>query len=545
MPRYILGLSGGFRANPHDTAAVLLRDGQIVGMIEEERLRRVKHARGVMPRYAIARLLSDNNLTIGDIDVLAYYSAPPDVEPRIRRFMQFHFGSCPTIRLYDHHLCHAASAFLISGMEEASVVTADLSGDGCSSLLAHGKERDISVLKRFPKPNSLGIYYSVITQLLGFQRDADEYKVMGLAPFGRPTVDLGWLLSVGVGDYSLAEQYLSVGGPGESNPSKEEPMYADSILEKLAAPRTVGETLTQYHKDLAASAQQRLEEALLSLVQWTIDTTGSRNLCLAGGTMLNCSATGVIWRSGLVDRIYTPPSASDAGTALGAALLAARDMELPAPETVRHAGWGTSYADEQVESALRLSQIPYRILDDVPSSAADLLAAGKVIGWFQGRMEFGPRALGFRSILGDPRSRDMRDLINAKIKFREEFRPFAPSVLEEHAAAWFKDAAPSPFMTSAFVATPKAQTEVPAVVHANATSRIQTVPRDYPGRYRQLIEAFYARTGVPMVLNTSFNRQGEPIVESPLDALSTFFGSGLDALVMNRFLVTKEAMRGA
>jgi carbamoyltransferase len=316
-------------------------------------------------------------------------------------------------------------------------------------------------------------------------------------------------------------------------------MYSDAILARLNSPRVRSEPLSQYHRDLAASAQKQLEAALLSLVQWTVRTTGARNLCLAGGTMLNCSAAGVIGRSGLVDQIYIPPSASDAGTALGAALLAAREFELPAPEPVRHAAWGTSYTDDEVEAALKLAQLPYQLLDDVPTVTADLIASGKVVGWFQDRMEFGPRALGFRSILGDPRSSRMRELINAKIKFREEFRPFAPSVLEEHARSWFPDAAWSPFMTVAFQATARTQTVVPAVVHVNGTSRVQTVPVNYPGQYRALIEAFHAITGVPMVLNTSFNRQGEPIVESPLDAVSTFYGSGLDALVINRFLVMK------
>jgi len=540
MPTYILGVSGGFRANPHDTAAVLLRDGQVVQMIEEERLRRIKHARGVMPRYAIGRLLQDNGLRIDDIDVLAFYSSPPSIAPRIRRFMEFHFGGCPEIRLFDHHLCHAASAYLISGMDEAAIITADLSGDGCSGMLAHGVGGEIRELRRFPKPNSLGIYYSVITQLAGFQRDADEYKVMGLAPFGEPTIDLSWLLTVGDGSYNLDARYLNVGGDGQENPAKEEPMFSEEVLQHLRPPRPRDEPVGQYHRDLAASAQQLLEEALLSLTRWTVEESGSRNLCLAGGTMLNCSATGVIGRTGLVDQIYTPPSASDAGTALGAALLAAQEMGLPLPAPVQHAGWGTEYDEDAVERALQLAQLRYQRLDDPADTAAALIANGNVIGWFQGPMEFGPRALGFRSILGDPRSAAMRDLINAKIKFREEFRPFAPSVLEERAEEWFEDAAASPFMTRAFVANTMARERIPAVVHVNGTSRVQTVAADYPGRYRAVIEAFESRTGVPVVLNTSFNRQGEPIVEAPLDAVSTFFGSGLDALVIDRFLVTKR-----
>jgi len=537
----ILGICGGIRSGHHDPAAVLYRDGKLVAAAEEERFLRIKHSEGRLPENAVRYCLAQAGISMRDVDALAYgYATVPGMDKRLRDYFNLKFGFCPEVRLVRHYMAHAASAYRVSGFSDAMVLSADVSGDSVSTLLSFGKGSEIKVIKSVPRPNSLGIFYSILTQILGFQRDNDEYKVMGLASYGKQEVDLSWLLKFGGGEYRLNyEEYMVSVGPNQAFPSKQEGIYSDRLVQRLGVPRLKEEPLTQKHMDLAFSAQKTLERAVIDLVSWLHEQTGSRNLCIAGGVGLNCVMNQRLLALPFVDRIYVQPAASDAGTAIGAALevLAERGVQ---PETMEHVYTGPSFSDEEIEKALQSFKVSYRREEDVCRFAAEKLAQGCIVAWFQGAMEFGPRALGNRSILADPRDPAMKDRINATIKFREDFRPFAPAVLEESVEEYFSDGVKSPFMTLTFDVRREKQAQIASITHVDGTARIQTVSRETNPRFHRLISAFGKLSGVPMVINTSFNVKGQPIVCTPRDAVSTFFMTGMDHLVLGDYVLSKR-----
>ena len=537
----ILGICGGIRSGHHDPAAVLYRDGKLVAAAEEERFLRIKHSEGRLPENAVRYCLAQAGISMRDVDALAYgYATVPGMDKRLRDYFNLKFGYCPEVRLVRHYMAHAASAYRVSGFSDAMVLSADVSGDSVSTLLSFGKGSEIKVIKSVPRPNSLGIFYSILTQILGFQRDNDEYKVMGLASYGKQEVDLSWLLKFGGGEYRLNyEEYMVSVGPNQAFPSKQEGIYSDRLVQRLGLPRLKEEPLTQKHMDLAFSAQKTLERAVIDLVSWLHEQTGSRNLCIAGGVGLNCVMNQRLLALPFVDRIYVQPAASDAGTAIGAALevLAERGVQ---PETMEHVYTGPSFSDEEIEKALQSFKVSYRREEDVCRFAAEKLAQGCIVAWFQGAMEFGPRALGNRSILADPRDPAMKDRINATIKFREDFRPFAPAVLEESVEEYFSDGVKSPFMTLTFDVRREKQAQIASITHVDGTARIQTVSRETNPRFHCLISEFGKLSGVPMVINTSFNVKGQPIVCTPRDAVSTFFMTGMDHLVLGDYVLSKR-----
>jgi len=537
----ILGICGGIRSGHHDPAAVLYRDGKLVAAAEEERFLRIKHSEGRLPENAVRYCLAQAGISMRDVDALAYgYATVPGMDKRLRDYFNLKFGFCPEVRLVRHYMAHAASAYRVSGFSDAMVLSADVSGDSVSTLLSFGKGSEIKVIKSVPRPNSLGIFYSILTQILGFQRDNDEYKVMGLASYGKQEVDLSWLLKFGGGEYRLNyEEYMVSVGPNQAFPSKQEGIYSDRLVQRLGVPRLKEEPLTQKHMDLAFSAQKTLERAVIDLVSWLHEQTGSRNLCIAGGVGLNCVMNQRLLALPFVDRIYVQPAASDAGTAIGAALevLAERGVQ---PETMEHVYTGPSFSDEEIEKALQSFKVSYRREEDVCRFAAEKLAQGCIVAWFQGAMEFGPRALGNRSILADPRDPAMKDRINATIKFREDFRPFAPAVLEESVEEYFSDGVKSPFMTLTFDVRREKQAQIASITHVDGTARIQTVSRETNPRFHRLISEFGKLSGVPMVINTSFNVKGQPIVCTPRDAVSTFFMTGMDHLVLGDYVLSKR-----
>jgi len=537
----ILGICGGIRSGHHDPAAVLYRDGKLVAAAEEERFLRIKHSEGRLPENAVRYCLAQAGISMRDVDALAYgYATVPGMDKRLRDYFNLKFGFCPEVRLVRHYMAHAASAYRVSGFSDAMVLSADVSGDSVSTLLSFGKGSEIKVIKSVPRPNSLGIFYSILTQILGFQRDNDEYKVMGLASYGKQEVDLSWLLKFGGGEYRLNyEEYMVSVGPNQAFPSKQEGIYSDRLVQRLGLPRLKEEPLTQKHMDLAFSAQKTLERAVIDLVSWLHEQTGSRNLCIAGGVGLNCVMNQRLLALPFVDRIYVQPAASDAGTAIGAALevLAERGVQ---PETMEHVYTGPSFSDEEIEKALQSFKVSYRREEDVCRFAAEKLAQGCIVAWFQGAMEFGPRALGNRSILADPRDPAMKDRINATIKFREDFRPFAPAVLEESVEEYFSDGVKSPFMTLTFDVRREKQAQIASITHVDGTARIQTVSRETNPRFHRLISEFGKLSGVPMVINTSFNVKGQPIVCTPRDAVSTFFMTGMDHLVLGDYVLSKR-----
>jgi carbamoyltransferase len=537
----ILGICGGIRSGHHDPAAALYRDGKLVAAAEEERFLRIKHSEGRLPENAIRFCLSQAGLSIRDVDCVAYgYATVPGMDQRLKDYFTLKFGYCPEVRLIRHFMAHAASAYRVSGFPDANILSADVSGDSVSTLLSFGKGSEIRIIKSVARPNSLGIFYSLLTQILGFQRDNDEYKVMGLASYGKQEVDLSWLLQYGGGEYKLNhEDYMVAVGPNQAFPSKQEGIYSNRLIERLGPPRLKEEPLTQRHKDLAFSAQKTLERAVIDLVKWLHEQTGSRNLCIAGGVGLNCVMNQRLLALPFVDRVYVQPAASDAGTAIGAALevLAERGVQ---PETMTHVYTGPSFDNEEIQRALESYRVSYRREEDVCRFAAEKLAEGCIVAWFQGAMEFGPRALGNRSILADPRDPAMKDRINATIKFREDFRPFAPAVLEEQVEEYFTDGVPSPFMTLTFDVRREKQEQIASITHVDGTARIQTVSRETNPRFHRVISEFGRLTGIPMVINTSFNVKGQPIVCTPRDAVSTFFMTGMDHLVLGDYVLSKR-----
>lgn len=556
----ILGI--GFTSY-HDSAVALVRDEAVTFACAEERLSRQKHDNR-FPLQTIAKALEVGHLAAGDIDCLAIGMGTPgsaglhnlkllltgQMAPSFTRWERAAIGLIQElrgkggfrsyrrkypepksgVRYVNHHLAHALSAFCLSGFDESSVLVVDGRGSREATTLWHAREGRIKHLEQYDFPNSLGVFYAAITGWLGFTPMSDEWKVMGLASYGSPTVDLSRLIQVTECGYRVNGRLLL--GPNDEN---------NASLEAILGPRRTTDEITQRHKDLASSAQAACEGAMHALLRRVTAMTGSRRICLAGGVALNCKANGELARSGLVDDIYVQPAAGDDGVAIGAAFGAYYEMGHPIPRNaIGHSYLGTEYSNDQIESVLRVYKLPFRRLDNAPQATARLLADNKLVGWFQGRMEFGPRALGARSILADPRHVENRDRVNEAVKFREDWRPFAPSVLEEMGHLYFKDFRPSPYMILSFWATDEARQKIPAVVHVDGSCRVQSVTRDANRRYYDMLTEFARLTGVGACMNTSFNLKGDSIVESPRDAVQTFYTSGLDALVIGDFLVTKQ-----
>lgn len=533
----VLGISGGVKVGNQDGAAALLVDGRLVAAAEEERFLGVKFANGTLPAGAVRYCLQTAGIELDQVDRLVFPGATYEgFDDVLRRYFEFRFGCAPPIDRVDHHLAHAASTFYGSGWDEALVVTADFSGDGTSTAIFAGRGGELQLLKRYAKPDSLGVFYSTVTQCLGFQKDSDEYKVMGMAAYGQPRFDLSHVLEVTPDGYRLHYEYTRGLVPGSPAPSKQERLFDEFPLPLTA--RVPGQPIEQVHYDLAASAQQQLEAAMARLVDHHASAAGVSKVCLAGGVALNCKMNQVLRESEAVEAVYVPPVASDAGLALGAAYLTAKRLgDRVAP--LKHAYWGPEFAEADARVTLDRAGTAYRRCDDPVGEAVRLLEEGQIIGWFQGRMEFGPRALGNRSILADPRRVDMQDQINHRVKFREEFRPIAPAVLHERGGEFFAGYADSPYMTQTFAALPKTRELAPAIVHRDGTCRLQSVHRATNPRFHELIRRFGEATGLPMVVNTSLNAYNDPMACEPFQALRTYFTTGLDALFLGDLLLEK------
>lgn len=547
----VLGLSALY----HDSACALTVDGELVTAAQEERFTRTRFD-SAMPVRAVRACLREAGVRIQDVDHVAYYEDPvrklgrqlwmglpdlPTATPRAlyrldaeRPLKQIHelLGYEGEITCVSHHEAHAASAFYQSGFPEAALFTADAVGEWTTTSYGRGGEQGIDLFEEVSFPHSLGILYSAVTSFIGFAVNSDEYKVMGLAPYGTPRhLELLRRLVTDLpgGQFRLDLTYFDVSGAS--------PMYTPALAELLGIePREPESEISGHHCDLAASVQALLEELLLTKLTHLQEATGSDRLCYAGGVALNCVANRRIRELGPFREIFVQPAAGDAGGAIGAAALVGhrltgtftprrvRDMRIgPRPQTTDPRGWldaaGVPYHDYEGDEAGLLEQ------------AAEWLDRGLVLGWYQGRMEFGPRALGARSILADPRRADMRDHINALVKKREAFRPFAPAVVAERCGDFFDLPVASPFMLD--TATVREPAALPAITHVDGSARVQTVDRADDARFHGLLTAFGQRTGYPILLNTSFNMRGEPIVCSPADALACFVRSRLDVLVLD------------
>jgi carbamoyltransferase len=540
----VLGVNAVF----HDPAAALVADGETVAAAEEERFSRRKHGKAPvafstweLPEQAMRFCLAEAGLEPAELDAVAY-SYDPDLAPHVngdvtaaeweglrtlyaRRAPLFLRTSLPglqpaTVRWVPHHVAHAASATFASGMDPCDVLVVDGRGERTSHLAGRFADGRLEALAAQALPHSLGLLYEELTTHLGFRRSSDEYKVMAMASYGEPS--------------SLDELRALVRADGHGGFA-----IGRVDFERLAPAVTRPEDFTRAHADLAASVQRRLEEVLLDLAAWLHARTGSRDLAMAGGVALNCVANSRLWREGPYERIWVQPAAGDAGTALGAAMHVASELG-DEVRPMRTAALGRGWDDATLERALRTASVPYERPPDVAVTVAEALARNEVVAWFQGRSEYGPRALGHRSLLADPRASANLERLNA-VKGREQFRPVAPMVLDDRAAEIFDGPLPSPFMLFTHEVRRGWAERIPAVVHVDGTARIQTVdPVEEPAVARMLAR-FDALTGVPVVVNTSLNTAGRPMVDDPRDALECFGSAPIDLLAIGPFAIRRAA----
>ncbi len=582
MPEYVLSFKPTTRGfGEHDPSAVLFKDGTIVFGIEEERLSRNKHAVNEFPIHAIRECLSVADIDLSDVDriVLPYRpelvsklvynnivgtirnpslladseSGDPGSESGISllaktlntyalakrgklsaivryRLEQEFDSSCPPIETEEHHRCHAASAFHLTEFSEALVVTVDGRGEYDSTVIWRGDESGLTRLRTYSHPNSLGHFYAVVTEYLGYRAFNGEGKVMGLAPYGknnsRIETKLRDVIDVGV-DYDVTA--LTTGGI-EAGVRRLESLFGRPRNDQK------GE-FNDWQQDLAFTVQKLTEETVVDIVQ-EYSTVGSGNVGLSGGVALNCKMNKRVMELDEVEQLFIQPVAHDGGLAVGAGLI---DQQPEAVPAMSNAYWGSEFEEDEIKRILEKNKINYEEPDDLESTIAEYIANGELIGWFQGRLEMGPRALGNRSILADPRTEESRDRVNKFVKHREEWRPFAPSMIEEAAEDYLVNAEPSPYMIKTFEVLSDKTDEITAVLHpGDDTTRPHTVREEQNPRYYRLIREFERRTGVPVLLNTSFNDHGEPVVRTPTEAIKDFYGMGLDVLVLNDFVVRKD-----
>lgn len=582
-PVYVLGVSGKYGAaasgDAHHPAAALLKDGEIVALAGEERFIRIKYAIGHFPYHAAKFCLDTAGISLDKVDAIAWSNDPylaverwisannTLVKRTVYRFAKFLSSSKNGIRkgqnfldislkpwqevdaekaafnvkfrtniletpffCVDHHRSHAASAYYASGFDEATIITWDGSGDGLSATISHGKDGKIETLEE-RNDFSIGEVYWAIHKFLQL---SDEGSLMGLAGYGTAS---------GTFDDVVDPDRLYMDLSKISRPAIGFGMgYCRELTEWLGQPRTEDDEISDRHKVIAADLQKLVEDFGFSYLRRALRMTGCKNVAFAGGVALNATMNGKIARSGLVDKIFIQPEAGDAGGALGAAYMGYVNLgHKLAPKEMPHAYWGLGFSDDEIEQSLDIIKLKYKKLqrEELVDTVADLLTRQKIVGWFQGRGEWGPRALGARSILGDPRDREMLFRVNAAVKYRDGWRPFAPSMLEEAADEYFENAVYAPFMIMTFPVREDKKRLIPAVVHIDGTTRPQMVRRSVNPLYYDMIASFGEKTGIPIVMNTSFNLKGEPVVNSPRDAVRTFYSSGLDALAIGSFLIEK------
>lgn len=576
----------GLNAYHGDSAAAILRDGELLMAVEEERFTRVKHWAG-FPKLAIEACLHHASATISDVDIIAVNRDPNAQLLRKAIFVIQNLGSWEfiskrlqnrakvlglektfanefgidaaairgRIHTVEHHLAHASSAYHLSKFQDAAILSVDAFGDWTSTMFAVGRNDTIHDLRRVFFPHSLGVAYSAVTQLIGFPNYGDEYKVMGLAPYGNPTLmePFRKIILDDNGGFKLNEKcFLHGSGRWSSQWNGGSPTLTDLFskeMETLLGPRRKkGEELTQHHKDIAASMQARYEEVLSNMLHWLHAKTGTEQLCLVGGCGMNSVANGKIFEMSPFREVYVPPQPGDAGGAIGAAAYTYSSIGKQAcVANPQHAYLGPSFDDTTIKKVIQQhdildnSEFVHHYCESDESLCKEIAAdisEGKVIGWFQGRMEWGPRALGTRSILADPRRSDMKDILNLKIKRRESFRPFAPSILRGYVKDYFETNYEVPFMSMVFQIREDKRSDLPAVTHVNGSGRLQTVDKDDNLLYWKLIDAFREVTGVPIVLNTSFN-ENEPIVCKPEEALACFLRTNMDTLALGHHIIRR------
>jgi carbamoyltransferase len=576
---YILGLN----AYHADSSAAIFKDGVMIAATEEERFRRVKHWAG-FPSEAIKFCLREASIDLSQVDHIAigrdpmaklhkkllYLAKNPGGgwnavldrlknSKKIASIEQEFAAIDPSIpenvikkkiKNIEHHRSHLGSAFFASPFEEAALLSIDGSGDFTTTMIGIGRGNKIEVLDSVDFPHSVGLFYTAFTQWLGFPHYGDEYKVMGLAPYGSPlyvdklkqvlnftsdglfTLNLNFFRSPKKGIVTYGEDHIPVVAS----------LFSDDVIKVFGPQRQAKEELTQFHKDMAASIQRITEELLFHILTHLQKKTGLENVCIAGGVAQNSVANGKITRNTPFKNVYIPSAGHDAGISMGSALyLYNQELNQPRAKAQYSAYTGAFYSNDEIESFLKSSNIKYSRLEDAElfDVVTDQLINSGVVGWFNGRAEFGPRALGARSIIADPRRVDAKELLNSKIKRRESFRPFAPSILKDHVGDFFEVNEDVPFMEKVFPIKKEKQSLIPAVTHVDGTGRLQSVDKEVSPRYYGLIQKFYEKTGVPILLNTSFN-ENEPIVNSPDDALKCFLRTNMDMLVLENIVIQRK-----
>ena len=579
----------GINAYHANASAALLSNGRLIAAVEEERFNRVKYAAG-FPTEAIRYCLAEAGITLADVDHIAiprdpwarlrtklFYALrmPSFALERVRVMARFAGVKEELARAFDvspkriraqfhrveHHQAHLASTFFVSPFEQAAVLSADGLGDFASTMWATGRGESLNVLGSVAFPHSLGMYYTALTQYLGFWKFGDEYKVMGLAAYGEPAyleefrriVNTNGSLAFRLGlDYFTHHRH---GAEMTWRDAGQTPVLGrlfSGEMERLLGPaRSPNAALERRHHDIAATMQAALERTLFTMLNSLHRQTKQQNLCLAGGVAFNCVANGKIFERTPFERVFVQPAAGDAGLSLGAAChVYHQTLRQPRKFVMDHSYWGPGFSADEIRRAITSREAGSDVHvaeydeDSLVKSAAQSIAQGKIVGWFQGRAEWGPRALGNRSILADPRRPQMKDVLNQRIKHRETFRPFAPSVLAEAAGEYFERSDPSPFMTFAYAVRPEKRGVIPAPTHVDGTARLQTVSRDANPLYWRLLKEFANLTGVPVIVNTSFN-ENEPIVCRPEEALDCFLRTKMDVLVLGNFILEKHSLESS
>ncbi|WP_298540301.1 carbamoyltransferase C-terminal domain-containing protein [uncultured Aquimarina sp.] len=561
----ILGLNYYF----HDSTACIIINGELIAAIEEERLNRDKHTR-VFPQKAIDRCLKIANIGYGDIDHIAVSIKPTHnlnkkiihgirYISKLKTFINHEYTHAknkqkgfwkwykqhwsdknkgPKTHFIPHHFCHAPGSFFVSPYKEAALLSIDGSGEWATSWIGYGSNNTITKISESFFPHSLGSFYESVTQFCGFRTMYDEGKTMGLAPMGDPNVFKDIVDTIITID-DKGSIHIDLSYFNYQNMSWKR--CAPKFFETFGQPRKNGEDFKKHHMDVAAAFQRVLEDKVLEICDFLYQKTKADYLVISGGVSLNSVMNGRIVRESNFKDIYVMPAAGDNGTAIGAAYYLYNGI-LKKPRNFIHLDpyLGTGYSNNEIEKALKSSKLTYTYYEDITDKASSLLQQGKIIGWFQGRMEIGPRALGNRSILANPAFPDMKDKINAEVKFREAYRPFAPSTILEAKEDFFDLTVEAPFMLKVCNVLKEKQAVIPAVTHVDGSARLQTVTKKSNALYYDLIKKLGDKTGVPVVLNTSFNIQGEPVVESPIDAIRCFFSNGLDALVVGNYVLLKN-----
>lgn len=573
---YILGIN----AYHGDSSACIYKDGELIAASEEERFRRIKHWAG-FPSLAIEFCLKEANISIQQVDHIAISRDPKanlgkkalsalknklkisnildrvsnlrkaaSIEDEFINHFNLKKGELKAkIHNVEHHRSHLASAFFASDFEQSAILSVDGFGDFTSTMTGVGNGINIDVLDTVSYPHSIGVFYTTFTQWLGFPHYGDEYKVMGLAPYGEPKYvdELRKVINFkNDGLFELDLKYFNHPTKGvnmvwEDGIPAMDSLFSDELTKEFGPARAANEPLTQTHKDWATSIQRICEEVICHMLTHLQQKTGLTSVCIAGGVAQNSVANGKILQHTPFKKVYIPPAGHDAGTCIGAALWVYNQiLQQPRTAPMLHGYLGSKFTNEEIEELLKTEAIQYTKLngDDLFNKVTDCLINGGVVGWFQGRAEFGPRALGHRSIIADPRRLDAKEILNAKIKRRESFRPFAPSILKKHVSAYFEQVDDVPFMEKVFLIKEEQRASIPAVTHVDGTGRLQTVDKDIEPKYYGLINNFFEKTNVPILLNTSFN-ENEPIVNTPKEALNCFLRTKMDMLVLEDIVIER------